>query len=77
MVHHEYARKFSQDDRDKAVKEGAAMPGGRYPIYNQTDAQNAYKDWIRTGRPDAVKAHIQKRVKALNLSDPFDGDKGD
>lgn len=53
------------------------MPGGRYPIYSQTDLQNAVNDYNRTGQPDAVKAHIQKRAKALGLKDPFASDKGD
>jgi hypothetical protein len=74
---YEYARQFSSADRQRAEKEGAAMAGGKYPIYNQTDLDNAVKDYNRTGQPSAVKAHIQKRAKALNLKDPFDNNEDD
>lgn len=68
--HHEYARKFSQDERDQAAKDGNAMPGGRYPIYNQDDLDDAVEDYIRTGRPSAVAAHIHAMAKKLGLKLP-------
>lgn len=70
MTHHEYARKFSQEERDRAEKQGNAMPGGRYPIENQDDLDNAVEDWIRTGRPSAVGAHIHAQAKKLGLKLP-------
>lgn len=70
MQHHEYARKFSQDERDRAEKQGNAMPGGRYPIENQDDLDNAVEDYIRTGRPSAVAAHIHAQAKKLGLKLP-------
>lgn len=68
--HHETARKFSQDERDQAAKDGAAMPGGRYPIYSQDDLDNAVEDWIRTGRPSSVAAHLHAQAKKLGLKLP-------
>lgn len=58
--------------RAKLDAKGETMPGGRYPIRNATDLGNAYKDWVRTGKPADVKAWIGKRAKALGLPDPCD-----
>jgi hypothetical protein len=61
---------FSQGQRKSLAKTGAAMPGGRYPIRNQSDLKNAQQAVGRTapeGRP-AVRAHIRKRAKALGIS---------
>lgn len=58
--------------RMKDASQGAAMPDGSYPIRNQTQLDDAVKDWIRTGRSLAVKAHILKRAKALGLELPED-----
>lgn len=63
-----------QATRHKQAQSGVAMatPGhvGAYPIENQTQLNDAVHDWIRTGRPAAVKSHIQKRARALNLELP-------
>lgn len=56
--------------RMKDASEGAAMADGSYPIRNQTQLDDAVKDWIRTGRSLAVKSHIEKRAKALGLELP-------
>jgi hypothetical protein len=52
------------------AKAGIARPDGSYPIRNQQDIDNAVKDWVRTGRPLAVKEWIRKRANALNLELP-------
>lgn len=66
----EYARKWSQDERDRAEKQGNAMPGGRYPIENQDDLDNAVEDYIRTGRPSSVAAHLHAMAKKHGLKLP-------
>ena len=67
----EYARDFSAARRRKAAKEGAALPDGSFPIYNQEDVTNAA---TLAGKGKAAKAtvlaHIRKRVKALGLKMP-------
>jgi hypothetical protein len=67
----EDARSFSAEQRRKASKEGASLGDGSYPIYNQTDLNNAVRR-IGTGgaSADTIKAHIRKRAKALGLKLP-------
>jgi hypothetical protein len=65
------ARSFSAAERKKAASSGAAMADGSYPINSQADANNAWK--LRNNgkaSPEAVVAHIRKRVKALGLKMP-------
>lgn len=57
-------------ERMKDASEGVALPDGSYPIRNQTQLDDAVKDWIRTGRSLSVKSHIDKRAKALGLELP-------
>ena len=47
------------------------MAGGKYPIYSQEDADNAW-DLRNNGKADpaSVVTHIRKRVKALGLKMP-------
>lgn len=67
----EQGRAFTTGQRRKAAKEGASLPDGSYPIYNQDDADNAAE---AIGRGKAAKgtiiAHIRKRVRALGLKHP-------
>ena len=65
-----YFRQFTADERKKAAKEGAALPDGSYPIYNQDDLDNAIQAIGRASDPGAAKAHIRKRAKALGLKLP-------
>ena len=65
-------RDYSSKQRKKAAKEGAALPDGSFPIYNQEDADNA---WGLRGHNEnhseaTIIAHIRKRVKALGLKMP-------
>lgn len=61
-------REFSAEQRKKAAKSGAAMPGGGYPIENEQDLKNAIHAFGRAKDPAATKAHIKTRARALGLS---------
>lgn len=65
-------RDFSAKQRKSAKKSGAAMSDGSYPIYNQEDANNAWKlrGKSKNHSESSVVAHIRKRVKALGLKMP-------
>jgi len=59
---------FTQKERDKLAQTGAAMKDGSYPIRNKEDLHNAIQAFGRAKNPDAVKAHIISRAKALGLT---------
>lgn len=61
-------REFSTDQRRAAEKTGAAMPGGRYPIENESDLKNAIHAFGRGKDKPAVKRHIISRAKSLGLT---------
>lgn len=42
-----------------------AMSDGAFPIRNRSDLERAIHALGRAKNPDAVKAHIRKRAKAL------------
>lgn len=59
-------------DREADAKSGKAMPGGRFPIENKADLQNAIRAVGRAkggaaGRA-AVRRFIMKRAKVLGAS---------
>lgn len=58
--------------RQKAAKQGDAMPGGRFPIRNQMDLENAIRAVGRAkGGEDGraqVRRFIMRRARALGLS---------
>lgn len=62
-------RDFSEEERQRLAKSGEAMPDGSYPIVTRQDLENAIQAIGRAKNPDAVKAHIVKRAKALGLSE--------
>jgi hypothetical protein len=64
-------RDFSDKQRKKDAKSGAAMPGGGFPIENTRDLHNAVRAIGRAKNPAAAKAHIRQRAKALGVGDPF------
>lgn len=67
----ELARKFTQAQRDKAVKDGAALPDGSFPIYNQGELDDAVGLVGNSNHSKAeVVAHIRKRAKDLSLTLP-------
>lgn len=63
--------------RRKAASSGQAMPGGRFPIRNKADLQNAIHAVGRAKGGDAgrqaVRRFIIKRAKALGLSSMIPG----
>lgn len=63
---------LSADARRQAADRGQAMPGGRFPIRNRTDLENAIRAVGRAkggeaGRA-AVRRFIIKRARALGLT---------
>lgn len=63
------------EKRERADKSGAALPGGRYPIENESDLRKAIHAVGRAGGPSGsssdrsqVRRHIIKRARALGLS---------
>ena len=63
----ETKRTFTAEERRKAAKKGAALPGGGFPINNATDLRNAIQALGRATNPAAAKRHIIKRARALKL----------
>jgi len=61
-------REFTAQKREKLAAKGHAMPHGGFPIENAEDLSNAVKALGRAKNPDAAKAHIIKRAKALGLT---------
>lgn len=63
---------ISQSVRDKAAKQGDALPGGRFPIRNKTDLANAIRAVGRAKPSDRnmVRRFIIKRAKALGAPYP-------
>lgn len=62
---------ISASERRKAEARGQALPGGRFPIRNETDLRNAIHALGRakggkSGR-EIVKRFIIRRAKALGL----------
>jgi len=69
---------LSAEGRRKAAATGAALPGGRYPITNKQDLQNAIHALGRakggaSGRA-VVKRFIIRRARALGLMDVLPDD---
>jgi len=66
--------------RERAEQRGQALPGGRFPIRNRADLQNAILAVGRAGRRDAseeerergrrmVRRFIMRRARALGAED--------
>ncbi len=62
-------REFSDSEREKDAKSGAAEADGSYPIENATDLENAVKAYGRSKNKAKTKRHIIKRARALGLTD--------
>ena len=60
-------RTFTAQERAAMAKQGQAMPDGSYPIANGQDLQNAINAIGRAADQAAVKRHIIKRAKAMNM----------
>jgi peptidoglycan hydrolase-like protein with peptidoglycan-binding domain len=61
-------REFSAARRETLAKKGHAMPHGGFPIVTAEDLSNAIQALGRAKNPEAAKAHIIKRAKALGLT---------
>lgn len=62
-------RAFTSAQRDEMASNGQAMAGGRYPIANREDLQNAIHAVGRgKGSHAAIRAHIVSRAKALGAA---------
>lgn len=60
---------LTQRQRDTAESKGQAMRGGRFPIRNRNDLENAIRAVGRAkGDRDAVRRFIIKRARALGLA---------
>ena len=64
---------ISEEARRNAAAKGQALPGGRFPIRNRNDLENAIRAVGRAKGGDAgrntVRRFIIKRARALGLSD--------
>ena len=58
-------RDFSEEERRRLAKSGAAMPDGSFPIVTTEDLDNAIRAIGRASDPAAAKRHIIKRARAL------------
>lgn len=67
-------RDFSAKRRRHLASTGAAMPGGRFPIENQEDLDNAMRLLHQAPDRGAVRAHIRSKARSLGLSDPIQKD---
>jgi hypothetical protein len=62
-------RYFSTEEREEAEEKGHAMPGGKYPIENEEDLDNAIKLAGHGSAPESsIHEHIKKRARELGLS---------
>jgi hypothetical protein len=58
-------REFTTEERERLASRDMAMPDGSYPIKSRNDLRNAISSYGRAKNPEAVKAHIKRRAKAL------------
>lgn len=71
---------YDQKTRDEMASNGEAMSGGRYPIEDKGDLEDAIHAIGRgKGSHADIRAHIRRRAKALGAEDllPEDWTKGD
>lgn len=65
---------LSQRERERLAEQGKALPGGRFPIRNRADLENAIRAVGRV-RPDTeeararVRRFIIRRARELNALD--------
>lgn len=70
-VQEEYSAKWTQDKRKDAEKSGDALPGGRFPIKDQEDMDNANTLKNNSSIPQAtVIRHMKKQAKKHGLKLP-------
>lgn len=62
-------KEFSEEEREKLAKSGAALPDGSFPIETVEDLKNAVSAYGRAKDQAAAAKHIAKRAKALGKED--------
>lgn len=62
-------RDFSEEERRRLAKSGAAMSDGSFPIVTKEDLSNAVQAIGRAKDPEAAKRHIIKRARALGAEE--------
>lgn len=64
---------FSEQQRERLADQGKAMEGGRFPIRNRSDLQNAIRAVGRASGGESgrrkVRRFIVRRARALNATD--------
>lgn len=58
-------RDYDAEERRRMAEDGRALPDGSFPIADTEDLMNAIRAIGRAKDPEAAKAHIKKRAKAL------------
>lgn len=70
-VQEEYSAKWTQEKRNQAEKSGDALPGGKFPIKDQEDLDNANTLKGNSSVPNAVvERHMKKQAKKHGLRLP-------
>lgn len=70
-VAEEYAAKWTDEKRKAAVQSGDALPGGKFPIRDQEDMDNANTLKGSSSLPKStVVAHMKKQAKKHSLKLP-------
>lgn len=59
---------FSTSERLTLAKKGDAEPGGRFPIRDTGDLQNAIRAYGRSKTPGQTRAFIIQRAKQLGAT---------
>lgn len=63
---------FTEEQRARLAKQGKAMPGGRFPIRNRSDLDNAIRAVGRSKGGEAgrraVRRWIMRRARELGLT---------
>ena len=67
-------RDYSAEERREMADRGEAMEDGSFPIADEEDLRNAIQSIGRASDPDAARAHIRKRAKALGAEDQLPED---
>jgi hypothetical protein len=62
-------REYDAEARKRMAENGEALPDGSFPIADLEDLRNAIHAIGRAGDPEAAKAHIKKRARALGHED--------
>lgn len=62
-------REYDAEARKRMAEDGRALPDGSYPIADEEDLRNAIHAIGRAKDPEAARAHIKKRARALGKGD--------